>query len=67
MTLVKWGINRAVDREDFGYFQACLSGSGQPAGPRCEDADLQADGDVDPIGFGAFLTCVGGANQPPGG
>ena len=55
-----------VDQEDFGLFQACLSGDTRPYEAGCEDADLDKDGDVDQGDFTEFYTCMGGANQPPG-
>jgi len=55
-----------VDQEDFGRFQACLSGSAQPAGPDCATADMDGDGDVDRTDFAQFYECLGGEDQPPG-
>jgi hypothetical protein len=57
-----------VDQKDFGVFQACLAGSGEPYPPGCASADLagDGDGDVDQEDFGVFITCVGGAGQAPG-
>jgi hypothetical protein len=49
------------DQEDFGLFQACLSGDGAhyPAG--CEDGDLNGDNDVDQDDTARFLNCLSGA------
>jgi hypothetical protein len=55
-----------VDQEDFGQFQACLSGSGTAYGPGCQDADLDGDDDVDQDDFGVFRLCLGGPNGQPG-
>jgi hypothetical protein len=55
-----------VDMEDFGYFQACFSGSGNPYSYGCADASLDFDLDVDSTDFNIFAGCLGGANQPPG-
>ena len=51
-----------VDMEDFGHFQACLTGAGiAPAGP-CTDADLERDDDVDQDDFSILQGCLSGAN-----
>jgi hypothetical protein len=55
-----------VDQEDFGVFQACISGSGTGYSSGCERADLLDDGDVDLQDFDVFQSCMGGANSPPG-
>ena len=55
-----------VDQEDFGQFQACLSGAGVVAAMGCEDADFDLDGDVDVDDRLQFQECMGGANLPPG-
>ncbi len=55
-----------VDQKDFGYFQACLSGTGQAPQPDCGRADLDADGDVDKTDLAQFSSCLGGPDQPPG-
>ena len=54
-----------VDQEDFGHFQVCLSGSGEPHADGCDDADLGGDGDVDEADFNLFRPCMGGADQDP--
>jgi len=54
-----------VDQGDFGHFQACYSGAGQPQDdPDCLDARLDVDLDVDLSDFGLFQTCLSGANMP---
>jgi len=55
-----------VDQKDFGYFQACLSGTGQAPQPDCGRADLDADGDVDKTDLAQFSSCLGGPDQLPG-
>jgi len=55
-----------VDQEDFGYFQACLSGLGQMPGPGCGEADFDADGDVDGGDLAVFQNCMGGPDSLPG-
>ena len=55
-----------VDQQDFGLFQACLTGSGAACEPECGKADLEPDGDVDQDDFGVFQSCFGGSNSPPG-
>ena len=54
-----------VDQEDFGAFQACISGTGLQRPPGCEDADANTDGDVDQDDFAAFQSCMSGPNVPP--
>jgi len=53
-----------VDQEDFGFFQACLSGTSVPHEPGCEDADLDSDTTVDQNDFAIFQGCMSGANVP---
>jgi hypothetical protein len=53
-----------VDQSDFGLFQACLSGPGNPPTSACEGADLDGDSDVDHTDFGIFQGCMSGANIP---
>ena len=55
-----------ADQVDFGWFQACYSGSAHLYAPGCEAADLSGDGDVDQEDFDAFRACMAGSNQPPG-
>jgi len=52
-----------VDQEDFGHFQACMTGPGiEVTDPQCLDAKLDADTDVDADDFGMFQACLSGAN-----
>jgi hypothetical protein len=55
-----------VDQDDFGHFQACLSGSGFAPQSGCDDADLEGDNDVDEFDFNIFEGCMNGAEQSPG-
>jgi hypothetical protein len=60
-----FNLDSDVDQEDFGVFQACLSGNTRPYEPGCESTDLDTDDDVDLADFGVFQSCLGGANRPP--
>ncbi|UCD29325.1 MAG: sulfatase [Planctomycetota bacterium] len=53
-----------ADQEDFGLFQACLSGIGVPHEVGCKRADLDDDSDVDEYDFNIFYSCMGGPNVP---
>jgi hypothetical protein len=54
-----------VDQEDFGHFQACLSGPGIPQdAAECQDALLDGDEDVDNDDYEIFKACMSGANIP---
>jgi arylsulfatase A-like enzyme len=53
-----------VDHEDFGRFQACLSGTGVQYGSDCRMADLDDDNDVDLDDFNIFYSCISGPNVP---
>ncbi|MHC4674328.1 MAG: outer membrane protein assembly factor BamB family protein [Planctomycetota bacterium] len=54
-----------VDLEDFGHFQACMTGSGIPINdPNCLDADFSDDNDVDLNDFNIFHDCFSGPNIP---
>ncbi len=55
-----------VDLQDFGYLQACYSGSGITYRTGCGNADWDDDGDVDQTDFTKFKNCLGGAGRPPG-
>jgi len=54
-----------VDQEDFGKFQACMSGNGLQFETGCQDANLDGDIDVDIDDFVIFQSCMAGANQTP--
>jgi len=52
-----------VDLEDFGVFQACLTGPFEPVGgPPCDQADLNADGHVDATDRTIMVGCLSGAD-----
>lgn len=54
-----------IDQADFGYFQACLSGTGiAQTDPECEPAFLDEDADIDHADLMIFLSCMNGANVP---
>lgn len=53
-----------VDMDDFGAFQACLSGPGAMVGSPCLWADLENDGDVDSLDLAKFRACFSGAGVP---
>ncbi|MHC4799156.1 MAG: immunoglobulin domain-containing protein, partial [Planctomycetota bacterium] len=56
-------VDDDIDQEDFGHFQACLSGTGIPQNdPSCIDARLDGDEDVDFDDFDIFAGCVTGPN-----
>ncbi len=54
-----------VDQADFGYLQACISGSGVAQGSTgCQDALLDNDVDVDRDDLAIFLGCLHGPGVP---
>jgi len=54
-----------VDQDDFGHFQACLSGSTVAQNePACLDAHLDEDVDVDRDDFAILQACFSGADVP---
>ncbi len=54
-----------VDLSDYGLFQACVSGAGQPiTDPQCVAANLDGDQDVDAADVYFFRQCVSGTNIP---
>ena len=55
-----------VDQEDFGFLQACYSGSGILFQPGCGIADFNSDLDIDQEDFSEFMNCMKGPNQPSG-
>jgi len=58
-------LDSDVDQEDFGRFQACLTGPGIPQNdPACLDARLDADSDVDAADLTLFRQCVSGPGIP---
>lgn len=59
-----------VDQEDFGRFQACLTGAGvQQLDPACGRAKLEPvgnpDGDVDEFDLGILIQCFSGPGVEP--
>jgi len=55
----------AVDQEDFGWLQGCLSGAlTSPSDPLCRSASLGGDPDVDEADVTLFLACLSGCNIP---
>ena len=60
-----WDGDEDVDQEDFGRFQACLSGSGVPqTDPACAPALLNNDTDVDQTDMAIFLRCFTAPTEP---
>lgn len=61
-----------VDQTDFAYFQACLTGPGDPfqaanplfAAQVCQCYDFDGDQDVDSNDFEVFLNCASGPGIP---
>jgi len=54
-----------VDQEDFGHFQACLTGTAVPVtDPDCQNANFDGDIDVDNNDFVIFEQCMNGASIP---
>jgi lysophospholipase L1-like esterase len=59
-------LDNDVDQSDFGLFQACLTGDGNPPeGLDCQDARLDGDNDVDNADVSTFLTCFNGPDRTP--
>ncbi|MHC4798410.1 MAG: PKD domain-containing protein [Planctomycetota bacterium] len=55
-----------VDQEDFGHFQECMTGTGNPQNdPECLDARFDVDTDVDLDDFNIFNECMDGPNVQP--
>ena len=51
-----------VDLDDFGRFQACMSGAGSAqAAPACTGAHMDSDSDVDATDLALFKRCISGA------
>jgi hypothetical protein len=60
---IDFDLDGDVDMEDFGQFQACLSGPGvAQTAPACINALLDDDDDVDHDDFGLFQQCLTGPN-----
>lgn len=58
-------VDLDVDQEDFGRFQACLSGPGVAQNaPQCAGARLDGDGDVDADDVAIFRRCLSGPEIP---
>ncbi|GMU22997.1 MAG: hypothetical protein AMXMBFR13_30810 [Phycisphaerae bacterium] len=58
-------LDNDVDMEDYGRFQACLSGSGTlQTDPTCGPAQMDIDGDVDVDDVNLFIKCLSGPNEP---
>jgi hypothetical protein len=54
-----------VDMTDFGLFQACMTGAGEPlSNPVCVFADLDNDETVDEADTVKFLACLSGPGAP---
>ncbi len=53
-----------VDQEDFGRFQRCYSGIGEPYTTACGPGDLNGDQDVDINDFEILLGCMRGPGEP---
>ena len=54
-----------VDLEDFGSFQVCMSGFGEPqTDPDCGWADVDGDTDVDGGDLEVLQVCMSGPNVP---
>ena len=74
-TLIIWGddnLDLAVDQQDFGAFQACLTGPSNPIPPgsttsgghHCSMFDADGDNDIDLADFGRFQRCFSGPGNP---
>jgi len=65
-----------IDQDDFGCFQRCYTGNGNPRTPGCANYDFENDNDVDEVDFEHFMAvgALSGPNvfivpncTPPGG
>jgi hypothetical protein len=62
---VDFDLDGDVDHEDFGVFQACMTGTGNGPPPTgCNNADVDNDNDVDSDDFILFEPCISGPNIP---
>jgi hypothetical protein len=61
-----YDLDGDVDQADFGFFQACLAGSGTAIAEGCVPADLDGDGDVDGNDFALLQPCMAGTGRSPG-
>ncbi|MHC4795467.1 MAG: DUF7948 domain-containing protein [Planctomycetota bacterium] len=65
-SLADYNNDNDVDQEDFGHFQECMTGHGNPqTDPACLNTRLDGDVDVDLDDFQLFQSCMNGANQVP--
>jgi hypothetical protein len=62
---VDFDLDGDVDSNDYGTFQACLSGPGQIPNPQCGLLDFDHNTAVDSGDRLAFQNCMSGANIPP--
>jgi len=54
-----------VDQQDFGHFQACMTGNGEAQNnPACAGTLFDDDEDVDTSDFSIFMGCMSGPNTP---
>ncbi len=60
-----YDLDGDVDQEDFGHFQACITGDLTPPPAGCEDVNFNGDSHVDSLDFDVFWNCWGGPNLPP--
>jgi predicted amidohydrolase len=56
-----------VDQSDFGLFQLCVSGKGEPLQAGCNASDLTGDGDVDEDDLAVLSDSMNGPGAPPRG
>ncbi|HPD32536.1 MAG TPA: discoidin domain-containing protein [Phycisphaerae bacterium] len=58
-------LDNDVDQHDFGLFQACYTGAGNPQNlSQCAPARLDDDNDVDSEDFAIFRACLTGPGVP---
>jgi hypothetical protein len=60
--LIPFDVNQDsdVDQEDFGVFQACLSGPDDPPPAGCESLDINLDTHIDDYDLAVFAFCMSG-------